>query len=960
MIRRAAVCGVLLFAVPVAHAVTPPRDGGPLPESFQATRSKDPTAYTPLRAWVIKAQRLREAQREWRVHNETALQPASFGQFAVAGTLRVPVLPGYFSDQLQGPVTQTQLQNTLFDNNPTGTIGQYYSEVSYGQFTVDGDVFGWKKLASTNAFYAGTSQGSDTLSHVGDMVKDLVQKNDATVDFGQYDNDGPDGVPNSGDDDGFVDLLCVLHSYRGGECGITDHIISHTWRYSAWPVSGGQPYTTNDARAGGGFIRVDDYTVAPAIACGSSLPTHTPIEIGVFCHEFGHGLGLPDLYDRDGTTNGIGHWGIMGSGSWNTPATPAHPEAWTRVELGWVTPVDIGWQPTPVNIPNVEQNPVVYRLPFTDERFRRSNACVIAGSYSLYCGLSQSEASARHYISPGTGGGYGPNWYETVERKFHYSGTGTVSLQYQYQYDTEPGYDFGYALIEVNGTETQLASYNGTSSGVANIPLTAYLAPLAGAGGDYTLKFRVITDLSFDDADGNSPSDCGALIIDNVSVQGGGVSYTSDFETYADGWFQDPAENPSSEYWLVENRQAIGKDANLHGTGLLVWHVDEEVLNAPFMQNDGTANGVRGLALEEADGLLNMNGTNFGNGGDPFPGTTGNTTFGSLTSPSSSDNTQRATQIEITSIGPSAATMSATLRAGDRGPVATAVTPPVIDNDRVAAPVEIAGSRFQAGATFRFVLSGGGTQSPASTADAQDIVASSLQWVDGALLRGTLNVYSKTAGLWDLVVTNPDGQTFTLANAITINYIVATRLRAAYADVVGDGVRLRYELEGRDPGEVVRLSRSEDPDFGWRVIAADLQPDAIDRYEYVDRGVEAGKVYYYLLESISTEGEVRELNRTSATVPARQLVLEQNHPNPFNPRTSIRFYLPARGPVELNVYDVRGALVRRLARGSFDAGSQTLVWDGTDDAGRPVASGIYVYRLTVDRHSLTRKMTLLK
>ena len=343
-------------------------------------------------------------------------------------------------------------------------------------------MFDWKKLVQTNGFYAGVySQGGDPGdAHVGEMIKELLDANDGAVNFGLYDNDGPDGVPNSGDDDGFVDLLCVLHSFRGGECGISANIVSHTWSYSVWPVSGGFAYTTNDARAGGGFIQVDDYTVAPALSC--TTPANQVIEIGVLCHEFGHGLGLPDLYDRDGGSNGIGHWGIIGSGSWNTPSRPAHPEAWTRVELGWTVPTDIGWQPTVVGIPNAEQNASAFRLPFTDERFRRSTACAIAGSYSLYCGLTEAEATTRKYVSPGPGGGYGPNWYETVERDFNYSGSGAVTLQYAYKYDVEPTYDFGYAVIEVNGVETPLATYTGIGSGTANIALTSQLAPLAGAG----------------------------------------------------------------------------------------------------------------------------------------------------------------------------------------------------------------------------------------------------------------------------------------------------------------------------------------------------------------------------------------------------------------------------------------------------------------------------------------------
>ena len=103
-------------------------------------------------------------------------------------------------------------------------------------------------------------------------------------------------------------------------------------------------------------------------------------------------------------------------------------------------------------------------------------------------------------------------------------------------------------------------------------------------------------------------------------------------------------------------------------------------------------------------------------------------------------------------------------------------------------------------------------------------MATSLEWVDATLLRGTVNVYSKTSGLWDLVVTNPDGQTVTLPNAVTINLIVATKLLSAAIDVVDAGVRLRYELLGREDGEVLRLYRSTRADGGWVVIEDDLAP----------------------------------------------------------------------------------------------------------------------------------------
>ena len=70
-------------------------------------------------------------------------------------------------------------------------------------------------------------------------------------------------------------------------------------------------YTTNDTNALGIQVKVDDYIIQPAL---SGSTGNKMIEIGIFCHEFGHVLGLPDLYDTDDSSPGIGEWGLMGSG----------------------------------------------------------------------------------------------------------------------------------------------------------------------------------------------------------------------------------------------------------------------------------------------------------------------------------------------------------------------------------------------------------------------------------------------------------------------------------------------------------------------------------------------------------------------------------------------------------------------------------------------------------------------
>jgi hypothetical protein len=88
--------------------------------------------------------------------------------------------------------------------------------------------------------------------------------------------------------------------------------------------------------------------------------------------------------------------------------------------------------------------------------------------------------------------------------------------------------------------------------------------------------------------------------------------------------------------------------------------------------------------------------------------------------------------------------------------------------------------------------------------------------------------------------------------------------------------------------------------------------------------------------------------------------LGNNYPNPFNPTTSISFSLPAKGEVKLAVYNILGQHVTDLASGTFDAGTHSVAWDGTDAAGDKVTSGVYLYRLETSQFVETKKMMLLK
>lgn len=89
-------------------------------------------------------------------------------------------------------------------------------------------------------------------------------------------------------------------------------------------------------------------------------------------------------------------------------------------------------------------------------------------------------------------------------------------------------------------------------------------------------------------------------------------------------------------------------------------------------------------------------------------------------------------------------------------------------------------------------------------------------------------------------------------------------------------------------------------------------------------------------------------------------VLAPAVPNPFNPQVTLRFSLASDGPVELAVYDLRGGCVRTLASGSLAAGAHERIWDGRDAAGNPLASGVYVARLSSGRVTATQRLTLVR
>jgi hypothetical protein len=178
---------------------------------------------------------------------------------------------------------------------------------------------------------------------------------------------------------------------------------------------------------------------------------------------------------------------------------------------------------------------------------------------------------------------------------------------------------------------------------------------------------------------------------------------------------------------------------------------------------------------------------------------------------------------------------------------------------------------------------------------------------------------------------------------------------AAYS---GDGIVLHWSVGQGASFEGFHIYKSLRPEDGFERINPDLILPGEGR-DYYDRSVSPGKTYWYRLGAVDAEGEWMS-QTVSATVPGAALALYQNVPNPFNPATSISFVLPGRSRAMLVVYDVAGRHVKTLLDTVVEGGPREAVWDGTDERGNRVSSGIYFYRLQVGERTLVKRMLLLK
>ena len=189
---------------------------------------------------------------------------------------------------------------------------------------------------------------------------------------------------------------------------------------------------------------------------------------------------------------------------------------------------------------------------------------------------------------------------------------------------------------------------------------------------------------------------------------------------------------------------------------------------------------------------------------------------------------------------------------------------------------------------------------------------------------------------------------------------VATLLQGYTTHVLESHIVVGWELFETDPDTRFAVLRAEGHDGRFVEIVNPAIDGADLSFEFRDKDVTPGTSYRYRVDVIDDNGRWILFETSAMSTPEAVLTLYQNHPNPFNPNTTIQFVLPENGHVGLSVFDARGRLVVALVDRELSAGLNEFVWDAKDARGTPVSSGVYFYRLEAGKTVLTRKMLLIK
>lgn len=458
------------------------------------------------------------------------------------------------------------------------SLKTYYEKASSGRYSVEGEVSDWVKVDYNEARYGSNYCGSSNCVNVWDTVRDGVTawvrdqkaagRTDAQIKAGlapydswdryDFDQDG-----NFNEADGYIDHFQIVHAGEdesaGGGAEGPNALWAHRWY--AYGSDAGRSGPA-DNRAGGTQIGdtgiwVGDYTMQPENG-----------GLGVFAHEYGHDLGLPDLYDTSGGgENSTGFWSLMSSGSWlgrgkdSIGDLPGDMTAWDKLQLGWLD-YDLARAATRST----------HKLGVSAYNTKNPQALIVQ--------LPQKPVTTN-VVKPAEGtrqwwSGQGDDLQNTLTRDVDLTGRTSAELSLQGWWDIEENYDYLYAEVTTDGGANWTA-LEGTADGGPLARDGADRPGLSGASGAHKklvypldayagrqigLRFRYATD-----------GGAGGLGFagDAITVTADGAPvFTDNAETETAGWttkgfsrIGESFTNQYEQYYIAENRQYVSYDKTL-------------------------------------------------------------------------------------------------------------------------------------------------------------------------------------------------------------------------------------------------------------------------------------------------------------------------------------------------------------------------------------------------------------
>ncbi|WHY90005.1 immune inhibitor A [Neobacillus cucumis] len=472
---------------------------------------------------------------------------------------------------------------------------QFYEEQSGGTYTIEGKAYGWLKVPGTASYYGaddpkgGHDNVVDSESEGGaqQLVKDaLVAAKAEGVPLQNYDLEDPHDLDRDGnfwEPDGLVDHLQIIHSGMGQEAGggtLGDNAI---WSHRS------AVFFDPDG-LGKGLPGFYDYTVMPEDGA-----------TGVFAHEYGHDLGLPDEYDTQytGTGEAIGYWSIMASGSWAGKIPGAEPTGFSpfakqyfQSTLGgkWTAPTVIKWD-------EVSTKGTQFLLDQANSPLGKNDQAIRINLPTKITPINTPTGSYEYW------GGQADESDTNMVTDVDLSDKSSATLTFDAWYDIEPQWDFAFVQVSTdNGTTWKSLGNANTRTDVVSNGYPTIKNSMPGLTGSTNGKWQ---PQSFDLSEYKGQkiklrlryaTDWGSsytgFYADNIKVVADGETLVDDGAENAtskftlNGFSKEDGNKYSDHYYLLEWRNHKGVDEGLahiargkslmsYDGGLVVWYVDD-------------------------------------------------------------------------------------------------------------------------------------------------------------------------------------------------------------------------------------------------------------------------------------------------------------------------------------------------------------------------------------------------